>query len=385
MLGWVAVAIGLGVATTVWAGWWRVLEEDFASDPAGRWTYVGVTNGSGQPLFRYEAGDQRVHGEWDQGRVYAGGQDPEVILPSRLSRPLDRMLTDADTFRVGATVRIAAGTVPDTTEFFQIANFGLYNLEAEVWGADRGQSDNYSGNAQLVRDANSLVEFNYFINNRSFGFNPFIQATLIAEMPAAEFDNTAYFVTGGSGDALFHNTDMGADTYLPFDVNLYVEFVYHGAATGQIARRVYCGIYTEPERTNLLTVGGVPMYYWTRPADSQQVFRVTHAALLNWPSVNYTVLFGGSTPDGAGQGSYDDVYVDLEVAPTHVVSVGAQLAKPRLQFVTEPGRSYAVLEAVDLTAGTWSTVAVVNAEAEFTAWTNEGASAIGLYRIEEQP
>lgn len=380
-VGGLAMALGLLAGTTAQAGWWRLLEDDFATDVSNLWTYAGVTNGSGQAMFRYDAANQRIAAEWSQAGHFDGSGDPYVILPSALARALPRQLTDRDTFRVGGVVRIDAGSIPDTTEFFQIASFGLYNLESAVWGSDRAQSDNFSFNGSLLRDANNLMEFNYFINNESFGFNPFIQATLIAEMPPAEQDSTAYFVTGTGSDPFFHDTDMGADTYLPAETNLYVEFTYYGGVTGDAARRVHAAIYTEPDRTNLLTVGGVPMYYWTKPAPASQTFRLGHAAMVNWPSVNFTVLFGGSTPDGEGTGAYDDVYVDLFVTPGETLSASGDV----VTFAAVPGQSYAVMAAGSLVNGTWTTVDVVAATADVVAWTNATGSAMGIFQVEELP
>jgi len=380
-IGGVVAVLGLAMGTTAQAGWWRLLEDDFATDASNRWAYAGVTNGSGLAMFRYDAAHACIAADWSQAHYFAGAGDPHVILPSRLGRPLVRVLTDRDTFRMGATVRVAAGSIPDTTEFFQIANLGLYNLEPASWGVDRGQSDNYSGNSTLVRDAHNLVEFNYFINNKSFGFNPFIQGTLITEMPAGEVDSTAYFVTGTGADPFFHDTDMGSDTYLPAETNLYVEFTYHGGTTGAASRRVHAAIYTEPERTNLLTVGGVPMFYWTQPAPAGSTFRLSHAALMNWPSVNFTVLFGGATPDGAGAGAYDDVYVDVFVTPGELLVASGEV----MTVAVAPGRSYAVMASVDIAGGTWATVEVVTASADVLTWTNATGPASGIFQVEELP
>ncbi|HEY8240132.1 MAG TPA: hypothetical protein VIH35_01735, partial [Kiritimatiellia bacterium] len=143
------------------AAWVRIFEDDFSSNA---WTYAGVSNSLGQALIRYDAGQQRIDAEWAQGNLYNGATDPNVIVNSRVSRTLGRTLTDDDTFRFGATLRIAAGSIPDTLEFYQIASFGLYNLDPGIVGADRVQSDNFSGNSSLVRDCNDLIEFNYFIN-----------------------------------------------------------------------------------------------------------------------------------------------------------------------------------------------------------------------------
>lgn len=377
------VAVGTVVAGEAGASWWRVLEEDFSSDPSNRWTYAGVTNGVGDPLFQYDTVNQRLAAEWSQDNHYDGSGDPQVILNSRFSRPLDRVLTERDTFRFGATLRVTSGSIPDTLEFYQIASFGLYNLEAAIRGEDRAQSDNFSGNVELVRDANSLVEFNYFINNESFGFNPFVQGVLVTELPPGEVDATAHYVTGTGSDPLFHDTDMGPDTYLPEDTNLYVEVVFHGATTGDVARRVYCGIYTEPARTNLLNVNGVPMFYWTQPMPAGRVFRLSEAAFVNWAAINFTVLFGGSTPGGAGLGAFDDLYVDLAVSPGRTVAVARESDGTRITFAAEAGRTYAVLNRTNLVAGGWSTSGVVTATSDFVLWTNPAPASIDVWTIEE--
>jgi len=380
------LAAAPSVRAAVSSVWFRVLEEDFASDPSPLWSYIGVTNASGLPLLRHDIATQRLHVEWDQANYFAASGDPYLISNSVFSAPLGRALTDDDTFRFGATLRVAPGTIPDTTEFYQIACFGLYGAPPELARADRAQSDNFSGNAALIRDASNLMEFNYFINNESFGFNPYIQGTLIGAMPEAELTNTSYFVTGGGADPLFHNTDMGAGNYLPTDTNLFVEVTYFGAATGVMARRVYTAIYTEAERTNLLSVNGVPLYYWTQPATGR-TFRLDYAAFLNYASINFTVFYGGSTPDGAGAGSFDDLYVDLEVAEGDL-SLAAPAADGHVfWWASTPGQSYSVVGTTNLHSGAWTTVAVVQAASERTGYTNDLAGGMEFLRLEfeEEP
>lgn len=376
------VLFALFAAAPARALWYRVFEEDFSADPATRWLYEGVSNATDQALFRYDALNQRIEGEWDQANLYSGAGDPQTIRNSRLTAPLARVLTDRDTFRFGATIRIAEGSIPDTTEFFQIANFGLYNISPDVWGDDRAQSDNFSGNTTIVRDANSFVEFNYFINNRSFGFNPFVQGTLVAEMPPDVLDNTPYFVTGTGSDPLFNDTDMGADTYLPTGTNLYVEVVYHGATTGALARRVYCAIYTEAERENILQVGPASLYYFTQAVPSNRTFRVSSFGLLNWASVNYTVLFGGSTPDGKGAGSYEDLYVDVAVADGEFVGLSGDPSRPVLTWAASSGQTYNVLSAPMLEPSMWATVLTVQAVSPAVTITGAPAGSVEFLVVE---
>ena len=372
------------ITCTAQASWWRVAEDDFATDPADRWSYAGATNELGQPLLRYEAAFQRLGAEWDQGNQFALG-DPYQIVNSRLARPLGRTLTDRDTFRFGATLQIKPGTITNTLEFYQLACFGLYNLDPAASGADRNQSDNFSGNTTLVRDANDLIEFNYFINNDSFGFNPFVQGLLITRMPTNETDNTSYIVTGAGSDPFFHNTDMGVNNYLPAATNLYVEVTYLGGATGTLARRVYTAVYTNAARTALLEVNGVPQYYWTQPAPTNRTFAVDHLAFFNYASVNYTVLFGGNTPDGAGAGSFDDLYVDVDLPETTAATMHAGPAGLVSTWASAAGRTYTLLTASDPAAGNWSTAAVLTAQADFLTLTNLPAAPRAVWALRAEP
>ena len=361
------------------AVWVPVLADDFSTNG---WSFTGVSNGLGQALLRYDAGQQRVVAEWDQGNHFDGSGDPHVIINSRLTMPLGRTLTDEDSFRFGATLKIATNTIPNTLEFYQLAIFGLYNLAPDVIGADRLQSDNYSGNSTLVRDASDLIEFNYFVNNESFGFNPFVQGTAIARMPAGEVDSTAYYVTGAGSDPFFHDTDMGAGNYLPTESNLYVEVTYFGRATNSYARRVLMGIYTDPTRTNLLTVNGVQMFYWTRPMPANQAFDVDTFAFQNYAGVNFTVLFGGSTPDGAGAGSFDDVYVDIYREPRELHEMTLNAASGLvLSWATEPGTNYCVLATTNLLTGPWATTCVLQAAGPLSSFTNPIAGSETIYVI----
>ncbi|MFH0908630.1 MAG: hypothetical protein V1929_07700 [bacterium] len=361
------------------AVWVPVLADDFSTNG---WSYAGVSNGLGQALLRYDAGQQRVLAEWNQGNHFDGSGDPQVINNSRLTIPLGRTLTDEDSFRFGATLKITAGSIPNTLEFYQLAIFGLYNLAPDVIGADRLQSDNYSGNTTLVRDANNLIEFNYFINNESYGFNPFVQGIAITRMPTGEVDSTAYFVTGTGSDPFFHDTDMGAWNYLPTDSNLYVEVMYFGRATNSYARRVFMGIYTDPTRTNLLTVNGVQMFYWTKAVPADRTFDVDTFAFFNYAGVNFTVLYGGNTPNGAGAGSFDDVYVELyrELRELHAATLDASSGMV-LTWATEPGTNYFVLATTNLLTGPWTTTCVLQATGPLATFTNSLTGSQGIYGI----
>lgn len=294
-----ALAVWAAPARRSAADWIPVLSDSFTSF-AG-WTYAGVSNGAQQALIRYDATNQRIAAEWDQSNRYNWAGDPQTVVPSRLSRPLGATLTDTDTFRVRCTLRLSA--VADTTEFYQIANFGLYGLAH--MGPDRTMSDNFSGNATLLKDGSDFVEFNYFVNNRSFGFNPNITATVGAHIDGVDGD----YLTGSSGDAYWHSTDLGPDTWMPAGTDLYAEVAYFGAAADGTARRARVAIYADAAFTALRTVNGVSLYYWTQSLAADKAFAVTDVAFFNYAGANW----GGV--NGTGSGSYDDVSVELQVVP----------------------------------------------------------------------
>ena len=367
----VAVAVLLGMQNSVWAYWQRLLSDDFSgASSTGSWIYAGVSNSVGEALIRYDAHGQNIAAEWDQSNLYRGWpNDPEIIVASSFSRPLDRTLTDQDTFRFGAVVQLTAGSIPDTTEFYEIANFGLYNL-AEM-GPDRFLSDNYSGNSNLVKDAGDFVEFNYFINNDSYGFNPSIQPTIGPHLTGAG----ELYCVGGNGDALWHDTDMGKDHWLPEGTNLYIEVVYYGAETNLYARRAYGAIYTEPERTNLLIVNGVGMYYWTKPLPDDQSFSVKEFAFFNYAGANWGGL------NGVGAGSFDDVYADRFIPETAIFSNSVQSGQMVATWAAVTGKTYFVEYCTNLAANLWVTNAVVQADGETVTITNTADGKRGYYRV----
>ena len=282
--------------------WQTILTEDF-SGRLTDWTYAGVTNGGGQNLIRPD-GAGGLRAEWDQANGFNGAGDPYGITPSSYSRSLGKTLTDSDTFKFGAKLNITS--VVDTTEFFQAANFGLYSL-ADM-GADRTMSDNWSGNSTLVKDASDFVEFNYFINNNSFGFNPNTQATIGAHITGLDGD----YITGSGtvGDSLWHSTDMGADNWLPTAQDLFVEVTYDAAS-----RRAHSAIYTDSARTTLLSVNSVEQYYWTLAMDAGDHFSLTDVAFYNYVGSNW----GGA--NGSGLGTFDDLYVAEYVPEPATVSM----------------------------------------------------------------
>ncbi len=304
-------AISPAVAPSAYAAFITILSEDFDA-PSG-WTYSGPVNSSGDPLFQALGG--RLFAEWDQQNHYDGSGDPYVIVPALYKKSLGLTLTDADTFRVG--VRLQLGYVEDTTEFFQIANFGLYNTA--LHGPDRAMDDNWSGNTTLLKDGSDFVEFNYFINNKSFGFNPSIAATIGAHIADVSGDYT----TGSGADPFFNNTDMGPDHWLPGETDLFIRLTYYGAAGDATRRRAHVGIYTDAGFTTLLVVNGATMSYWTQPLPESKSFTLTDVAFYNYPGATW-----GGTP-GAGYGAFDDLTVEVVPEPSAAVLIGLGLVLAR--------------------------------------------------------
>lgn len=294
-----AMLIGLSIPPRAAADWVTALSDDFSA-PSG-WTYAGVSNATHQPLIRYDAGNHRVAAEWDQANAYSFAGDPQSIQPSRFSKSLGMTLTDTNTFRVRSVLRVSA--VADTTEFHQIANFGLYGLAN--MGPDRTMSDNWSGNTTLVKDGSDFVEFNYFVNNRSFGFNPNVSATMGAHIAGTDGE----YVTGTSADAYWHSTDLGADTWLPTNTDLYCEVAYFGGEADGTARRARSAIYTDATFTTLLAINGVSIYYWTQPLAVDKTFAVTDVAFYNYAGANW----GGA--NATGSGSHDNLVVQTSQIP----------------------------------------------------------------------
>jgi hypothetical protein len=287
--------------------WTTILSENFNTDPSANWSYSGRQNATSQNLIRWNAASGNLLAEWDQSNHYKdwGGTsplDPFEIEPSSYRRPLSQTLSDTDTFKFGAALQV--NSVVNTKEFYQVANFGLYNLSN--MGADRTMSDNFSGNSNLVKDGSDFVEFNYFIQNESFGWNPMTQCTIGAHIDALGGN---YFV-GSNTDAMFHGTDMGASNWLPTATDLYLEVVYYADT-----RRAYSAIYTDSARTALLSVNGVQQYYWTIPLPTGEHFTLTDAAFWNYVGANW----GGA--NGSGSGMFDEFYVSLYVPEPATMTV----------------------------------------------------------------
>lgn len=344
------------------AYWLQVLSDNFSSSSSA-WTYSGVSNALNQPLFACDSGQQNIHAEWYQANVYAGVGDPFTIIPSVISRPLDREVTDRDTVRFGATLNIATGSVVDTTEFFQIGNITLCDI-AQM-GPDRPMSDNWSGNGTLLRDGSDFVEFNYFVNN-SWG-GPNITSIIGAHIEGVDGEYT----TGLD----LSQTAMGEGHWLPEGTNLYIQVEYFGAATDSLARVAHCAIYTEPSRTNVLVVNGVAMSYWTQSFPAGKHFRLTHLAFYNYPSANW----GGA--NGTGAGTFDDLYVEKLVNSGDCFSTTLQDGQIVTTWAAESGTTYSIEFSTNLAVDAWITNAIIEASGETITYTNSIGGPGGCYRV----
>ena len=344
------------------AYWHKVLSDDF-SNSASAWTYAGVSNALNQPLFACDTGQQNIHAEWNQENVYVGIGDPYAITPSLISRSLERVLTDHVTLRFGATLNITTGSVADTIEFFQIANITLCDIDQ--MGPDRPMSDNWSGNNTLLRDGSDFVEFNYFVNN-SWG-GPNITTIMGAHIEGVDGEYT----TGID----FSQTAMGEGHWLPEGTNLYIQVEYFGAATDSLARVAHCAIYTEPSRTNVLVVNGVPMSYWTQSLPAGKHFRLTHLAFYNYPSANW----GGA--NGTGAGTFDDLYVEQFVKNGDCFSNVQQGEQIVTTWAAESGTTYSIEFSTNLAANAWVTNAVIAASGTTITCTNSISGPRGCYRV----
>lgn len=362
-LGWMVVSCAVGMVVMNAEGYWLPILTDDFSNSRSAWTYSGVSNALNQPLFVCDAGQQNIHAEWDQANVYIDTGNPYVIVPSLIRRKLDRSLTDKDTFRFGVTLNIDTGTVVDTTELFQIANITLCDIEQ--MGPDRPMSDNGSGNTHLLRDGSDFVEFNYFVNN-SWG-GPNIAAVLGAHVEGVDGDYT----TGTN----LAQTAMGEGHWLPEGTNLYIQVEYFGAATDALARAAHCAIYTEPARTNVLVINHVAMSYWTQSLPADRFFRLTDLAFYNYPSANW----GGA--NGAGAGTFDDVYVERYVENGEIFSCSFQDTRMVMSWVAESGATYSVEFSTNLCGNAWVTNAVLEAPGERVTYTNSIHEMRGYYRV----
>jgi len=221
------------------------------------------------------------------------------------------------------------------------------------------------------------VEFNYFAgDDSSSAFFPFSRsAEMTIGAHTAQYGDY-HFNYQGYGDPWFHSTAMGAGGRLPEGTNLYLELIYYGAATNDTARRGYLALYTDEARTQTLMVGTQQMFYWTWPVPPDRTFTVTHAGFYNHVSLAY---YGDPV---RAQGTFDDLQVEQGFADAEMVFSRMTPEGAVVQWASEPGGTYAVLGANDLVNGSWSTQAVVNADADFAALTNDWSGAMRVWRVE---
>jgi hypothetical protein len=175
---------------------------------------------------------------------------------------------------------------------------------------------------------------------------------------------------------MWHSTDMGADNWLPTGTNLYVEVVYHGAATNSWARRAMAAIYSDPTRTNLLSVNAVEMYYWTIPVALEKSFTLTDFAICNFVD---GVFYGG--PAWHGTGTFDDVYVDRYVRDGDLFSQEATGSDQVLKWAAASGATYYVEYSSNLLANIWVTNAILQASGETMTYTNPLTGKGGCIRV----
>ncbi len=287
------------VSSAAQAQWTTILSEDFSNPAAHGWAYTGP---AGEALLSAAGGV--LQAEWDMDRGLDRSGDPWVFENAYYHRSLGCALTDANSFRFGATLQIAS--IVNTTTFYEVANFGLYDLAHQ--GADRGFADDYSGNTTLVDNPKNFVEFNYFIGTAYNGRN--IQPTIAASQ-------AGQITSGSSTDPMWHDSYLGEEA-LPTDTDLYVEVTYSADT-----RRAKAALYSDEARTNLLTVdvGGmdVEVYYWTQALPEDQHFTLTDLAFVNYATQDWM----GYT-DGGGMGSFDNLFVQVpEPVTLLLLGVGA--------------------------------------------------------------
>ena len=365
-----AVCVSSILPSIVRAGHWTNLVSDaFDGSTSAQWSYSGVNNASGDPMFRYDATSGVLRGEWDEANYIDVWADPLVVSNSSMSRSLPRTLNDGDTFRVRVTLQVEPGSVPDTSEFFGIGNVGVYNLTE--MGPDRSMTDNWPTN--LVKDGSDFVEFNYWINNNYGG--PNIGAMMGAHLATNIVDGDYWTGTD------YTQTTLGDHNLLPAGSNLYVELTYFGADSGPFARRCCARIFADALRSKPLVITnsttGLPkaMTYWTQALPVDKHFTATDVAFINYPQGNW----GGV--NGAGRGTFDDLAVDVYDPETDFRGYDADPAGPIVRWVAVSGATYRVMQCSNLIQGAWTTSAVVVAQSPLAAWTNGAPSAQQFFKI----
>lgn len=286
--------------------WNTIFSENFDAAPVG-WTYSGVQS-QGHDMLQVQNG--RLSATWDQANYF--DQAAGVITPSSFTKPLGRTLTDNDTFQIRATIHIDSHT--DNRSFYQIANFGLYNMQTT--GPDRLMS------SSTIADPKNLLEFNYFImddpNNFYGAFGPSTQVSGASGSGA--------FITGTWGEAGPYgtNTDMHCGNWLPAE-DLEVVLTYFGALdTGDpSARRARSEVYQMVNgQRQLLVIDNVPQLYWTGKLAADDGFELTDVGFFNYAGWTWLPDMGGGT------GTFDDVSVSLatpEPTSLALLAIGATL------------------------------------------------------------
>lgn len=355
------------------AYWQTVFEEDFSDTGTSTWFYEGVTNEMGEALFRVDSVNGRVGAEWCQTNWFQGGRDPYIIRISHLRHPLGLLFTDRHTFRVGVTLRLTSGSIPETDRGYQVANFGLYNC-AEM-GPDRTSSDWDSTNSVLVKDGSDYVEFNYFIGNAWSG------RSICPAIGAHETNSAAAnFPTwwGVSGDPDWPRNYIGTHA-LPYETNLYLELTYYGGATNGRARRAYAAVYTEAARTNIMEIEGNTVEWWTPPLDEDSGFTLTDVAFYNYvDNTNYAWVTG---PPARGEGTFDDLYVQRHVDDGEVFDQSATPEGMVVSFGAASGTAYIVQSCPLIRGGIWVTNAVLESSGETLSYTNPINGESGFTRV----
>lgn len=340
------------------ASWWNLIAEDFGPSATNRWTYAGVSNALNQALFRLDATSGVVRAEWDQTNSINGDYvvPPTIIRNSYLSAPLARSLTDRHTFRLHATLFLETNSIPNTTEFWQLANIGLYDLQNG--GSDRALT------APLIKDTSNAVEFNYFIGNAYAG--PSVSGLIASDIAGLDFQWT-----------IGPSAAMGTDFWLPTDTPLYLELTYYGAATGTLARKLRTAIYTDSMRANLLVVNGQPLEELTSALPQGQSFSVKEVAVVNYAAPNFGDVIG------VGRGAYDDISVDIEIPEASLADSTLVAGSLALTLASSPGASYAIMSTEDVMNGPWQTQSVVVAGADFVGYTNALNGPVKMFRVEK--
>jgi len=284
--------------------WNTIFSENFNGAAAG-WTYSGVQS-QGHDMLQVQNG--KLSATWDQTNSF--DEDRDAVTPSSFIKPLGTTLTDADTFKIEATIHVDSHS--SNRAYYQIANFGLYNMQTT--GPDRLMCT-MSGVAPR-----NFLEFNYWVtNDASSGFGPGTQVSGIAD--------SGYFIYGSKYEVAPYNkdTNMHPGNYLPAE-DLHVVITYFGGVDSSLGyyRRAKSEVFQVVDgQEQLLTVNNVPQLYWTYQVADDESFSLSDVGFFNY------VGWASWMPDmGAGTGTFDDVSVSVatpEPASLALLAIGATL------------------------------------------------------------